>query len=71
LKGKGVRQRNAVHMLRKESGSLVASSYGIEAARQHLGHRDIRTTSAHYVSKKRRVEVSLTPPADMKLQAFN
>ncbi len=59
LKGKGVRQRNAVHMLRKESGSLIASSHGIEAARQHLGHRDIRTTSSHYVDKKRRIEVSL------------
>ncbi len=58
LKGKGVRQRNAIHMLRKESGSLIASSHGIEAARQHLGHRDIRTTSSHYVDKKRRVEVS-------------
>lgn len=58
LKSKGVRQRNAIHTMRKESGSLVASSHGIEAARQHLGHRDIRTTSSHYVDKKRRVEVS-------------
>ncbi|HEY4248712.1 MAG TPA: tyrosine-type recombinase/integrase [Lacunisphaera sp.] len=59
LKGKGVSQRNAVHTLRKESGSLIASSHGIEAARQHLGHRDIRITSNTYVSKKRRVEVSV------------
>jgi integrase len=59
LKGKGVSQRTAVHSLRKESGSLVASAFGIEAARQHLGHRDIKTTSSHYVDKKRRVEVSL------------
>lgn len=60
LKSKGVRQRTAVHTLRKESGSLIASSHGIEAARQHLGHKDIRTTSSHYVDKKRRVEVSLS-----------
>jgi integrase len=66
LKGKGVRQRNAVHMLRKESGSLIASSHGIEAARQHLGHRDIRTTSSHYVDKKKRVEVSF--PASNQLK---
>lgn len=59
LHGKGVRQQKAIHTLRKESGSLIASTFGIEAARQHLGHRDIRTTSAHYVDKKRRVEVSL------------
>jgi integrase len=59
LKAKGVSQRNAVHTLRKESGSLIAATFGIEAARQHLGHRDIRMTSSTYVSKKRRVEVSL------------
>lgn len=57
LKSKGVKQPKAVHSLRKESGSLVASAHGIEAARHHLGHRDIRTTSAHYVGKKKRVEV--------------
>lgn len=67
LKGKGVRQRNAVHMLRKESGSLIASSHGIEAARQHLGHRDIRTTSSHYVDKKKRIEVSLSNAAEIKI----
>ena len=47
LRSKGVRQKKAIHALRKESGSLNASNFGIEAARQHLGHRDIRTTSSH------------------------
>ena len=59
LRSKGVRQKKAIHALRKESGSLIASHFGIEAARQHLGHRDIRTTSSHYVEKKKRIEVSL------------
>ena len=59
LRRKGVRQQKAIHALRKESGSLIASTFGIEAARQHLGHRDISTTSAHYVDKKKRVEISL------------
>jgi integrase len=59
LKDKGVTQQKAVHALRKESGSLVATAFGIEAARQHLGHRDISTTSAHYVEKKRRIEAKL------------
>jgi integrase len=68
LKDKGVSQRNAVHTLRKESGSLIASTFGIEAARQHLGHRDIRTTSSTYVTKKRRVEVSLPLGAAEQLQ---
>ncbi len=67
LRAKGIRQRKAIHMLRKESGSLVASHFGIEAARQHLGHRDIRTTSAHYIAKKKRIEVALplsgSPPS--------
>lgn len=60
LKSKDVSQRNAIHALRKESGSLIASAFGIEAARQHLGHRDIRTTSAHYVDKKKRIEITLS-----------
>ncbi len=59
LREKGVRHQKAIHMLRKESGSLIAANYGIEAARQHLGHRDIRTTSAHYVEKRKRVEITL------------
>lgn len=59
LKAKGVRDKKAIHSLRKESGSLIASNFGIEAARQHLGHRDIRTTSSHYVEKKKRIEVRL------------
>ena len=59
LRAKGVTQSKAIHSLRKESGSLIASVHGIEAARQHLGHVDIRTTSAHYVSKKKRVEIDI------------
>lgn len=59
LRAKGVRDKKAIHSLRKESGSLIASNFGIEAARQHLGHRDIRTTSAHYVEKRKRIEVRL------------
>ncbi|MGH7996700.1 MAG: tyrosine-type recombinase/integrase [Opitutaceae bacterium] len=69
LQGKGVSERNAIHTLRKESGSLIACSYGIEAARQHLGHRDIRTTSAHYVDKKKRIEVRFPIRTGGQLQA--
>lgn len=54
---KGVKERKKIHALRKESGSLIAQTYGIEAARAHLGHRDITTTSAYYVGKKARREV--------------
>ena len=60
LGSKGIRERKKIHALRKESGSLLASQYGIESAREHLGHRSIAVTSAVYVSKKARREVSLT-----------
>lgn len=60
LRAKGIKQRKAIHSLRKESGSLIAASFGIEAARQHLGHRDIRTTSNHYVGKTKRAEVIIS-----------
>ncbi|MDF9827860.1 integrase [Ereboglobus sp. PH5-10] len=59
LKTKGITQQKAIHSLRKESGSLIASAFGIEAARYHLGHRSIKTTSAHYVSKRKRIEVNI------------
>lgn len=67
LRKRGVRDKKAIHSLRKESGSLIASNFGIEAARQHLGHRDIRTTSSHYVEKKKRIEIRLplsAPPSN-------
>ncbi len=66
---KGGRQQKAIHSLRKESGSLIASTHGIEAARQHLGHRDIRTTSAHYVDKKKRIEVVIPIESAASLHA--
>ena len=64
LRLKGIRDQKPVHSLRKESGSLIAQQYGIEAARAHLGHRDIQTTSAHYVAKKARREVTF--PAQLE-----
>jgi len=59
-----------VEIRRKKRGSLIASAFGIEAARQHLGHRDIRTTSAHFVEKKERVEMSPSMAAGGKLPAL-
>lgn len=62
LKGKGVHVQKPVHYLRKESGSLIASSHGIEAARRHLGHADIATTSNFYSDKKGKTAVNITMP---------
>lgn len=66
LKGKGVRQKKAIHALRKESGSLIAANYGIEDARRHLGHRNISLTSSYYVDKRKRVEVTLDVPVELR-----
>jgi len=52
--------RPNVEILRKDRSSLITSAFGIEAARQHVGHRAIRPTSAHYVEKKKRVEITLS-----------
>lgn len=46
---KGVTARTPLHELRKHSGSLVYAVGGIEAARRHLGHRKVTTTSASYL----------------------
>ena len=59
--------RSKVEILRKKRGSLITSAFGVEAAWQHLGHRDIRTTSSHYVEKKKRVEVNLSIPTSATL----
>ena len=58
LRSKGIKDLKAIHMLRKESGSIIASRYDIEVARRHLGHSDIRTTSSHYISNLKRCEIS-------------
>ena len=50
LRGKGFVSPNPIHELRKLSGSLVNSVAGLEAARRHLGHRNISTTAASYVT---------------------
>ncbi len=59
LKGKGVSSRNPLHAMRKEFGSLLCERGGIFEASRALRHADIRTTSAHYLDRKRRVTVGL------------
>lgn len=49
LRDQGVTARAPLHELRKHSGSLVYAVGGIEAARRHLGHRKVTTTSASYL----------------------
>jgi len=48
LRSKGVSARLPLHELRKMSGSFIATIAGLEAARQHLGHRSVSTTSNSY-----------------------
>jgi integrase len=49
LRTQGVKTLTPLHSLRKMSGSLIYATAGIEAARRHLGHRDISTTAASYL----------------------
>lgn len=59
LKSKGVPSKNPLHAMRKEFGSLLCERGGIFEASRALRHADIRTTSAHYLDRKRRVTVGL------------
>lgn len=59
---KGVTARTPLHELRKHSGSLVYAVGGIEAARRHLGHRKVTTTSASYLDAAEVVADPLAAP---------
>lgn len=48
LRTKGVKDRKPCHMLRKEFGSYVATSFGIFAAQRLLGHSSPAVTEAFY-----------------------
>jgi hypothetical protein len=50
LRAKNFASPNPIHELRKLSGSLVNLTAGLEAARRHLGHRNISTTANSYVT---------------------
>lgn len=49
LHKQGLVDRTPLHSLRKLSGSFIYATAGLEAARQHLGHRDITTTARSYL----------------------
>ncbi len=62
LRLKGFKSQNPIHELRKLSGSHVNANYGLEAARRHLGHRNISTTAGSYVTGSAAL-VNLAAPA--------
>ena len=68
LRTKGFVSQNPIHELRKLSGSLVNAVAGLEAARRHLGHRNISTTAASYVTGSAAL-VNLAAPAGQPDQA--
>jgi len=61
LRGKGITATNPIHALRKEFGSLVCQQYGLYAASMQLRHADIRITREHYLDKKQRFTVKISP----------
>jgi integrase len=52
LKKQGLRDLTPLHALRKMSGSFIYAAAGIEAARAHLGHRDVSTTARSYITAR-------------------
>jgi integrase len=52
LSEKGVTDLTPLHSLRKMSGSFIYAVAGLEAARLHLGHRDISTTARSYLATR-------------------
>ncbi len=62
LKKQGMKDLTPLHALRKLSGSFIYAVAGLEAARQHLGHRDVSTTARSYLAA-RSVTVDLSAPA--------
>ena len=59
LREHGVENKNPLHSLRKEYGSLICDQAGIYAASMALGHSDIRTTQASYLDSKKKVVVDV------------
>jgi integrase len=59
LRSQGVEGTKPIHTLRKESGSIIATKAGIQAASQFLRHADIQVTSMHYADHKERVVVEI------------
>ncbi len=54
LKEKGVEAPKPIHYLRKLAGSLMYAANDVYAAKEFLGHSDIRTTIGSYVEAKRK-----------------
>lgn len=59
LRKNGVEDRRALHTLRKEAGSIIATKSGIYAAARFLRHSDIKVTAQHYADHKDRVSIDL------------
>ena len=59
LRQNGVEDRRALHTLRKEAGSIIATKSGIYAAARFLRHSDIKVTAQHYADHKDRVSIDL------------
>ncbi len=59
LHKQGVKQRNALHELRKEYGSQVTEQFGIYAASKALGHSEVTTTARSYLEKKGHKSISI------------
>lgn len=62
IREKGVETPKPLHTLRAMAGSLINEAFGLEAARNFLGHADVSTTSASYLQKRPKVAVHFNLP---------
>jgi integrase len=67
LRGKGVKDRTPLHMLRKEFGSIINQKFGIFAASSALRHANITITRDHYVDRKERIALDMAELLDAKV----
>jgi integrase len=66
---KGIVDDKPCHLLRKEFGSYVATSFGLFYAQKLLGHSSPEVTSSYYAGLTNLPELSHMPKGETKGQA--
>jgi integrase len=59
LREKGISDRNAVYVLRKEFCSKLVERTDLHTASRYMGHRSVATTARHYDNRSRKATVGL------------
>jgi integrase len=68
LRTHGIVSAKPVHELRKAYGAIVASQFGVYAAKELLGHSTVTVTESHYAALLERPTVDMEPTAPVLAQ---